>query len=270
MKEKNILQNHADGLMQLIQLDLPHVHAIDAHFTINHIIKARNETHQGGLAHASGANQRNRAAGWNIQADVCENLFALVVIKTDVFEADHPFDRFGEGMWLLGGSDLRRNRQNVSDAFKSCQGLLDGFHRVAQVSDWRVETIEIKEKRDQVGDGERAGDCHTGAEVNYKQLTDASGKVENGVENGHQLQSTQIFGQNKLDFVIHFIERVFLTGKSFYFPNTRETVVKYRVQLAERLLTGLESRAYQFAVTDQCKHDNWNWNKRQEGEIDIH
>src|ERR1700733_1775437 len=73
------------------QAHIPQVVAVNADATGGDIKKARDQVHQGGLAGAAGANQRDYLTPGDDQVDISENLafaFLIAIVEADVFDPD--------------------------------------------------------------------------------------------------------------------------------------------------------------------------------------
>ncbi len=83
-KEESVLQHHADLPAQRPQLYITHIHAVDGHAALRHVIEARQQVDHGRLACTRGADNRNRLPGLRHKVHVPEHRLARHILGTDI------------------------------------------------------------------------------------------------------------------------------------------------------------------------------------------
>src|SRR5207247_4707995 len=92
-EQHGLLHHYADLPSQGGQLDVAHVVAIDQHLATAHVVEARDQVGDGGLARAGGADEGDGLPGFDLEAHVLDDRPARVIRAADVFERDVAADR---------------------------------------------------------------------------------------------------------------------------------------------------------------------------------
>src|SRR6185436_2448951 len=101
-----------------------HVDAVDGDSPCGRIVEARNETEQGALARAGGADDRNALARPNLEVDASKDGLPLAVAEVHTFEP-HCARKLG-GAYCLGGAlDFDGCVENFEDPSSPDEALLD-------------------------------------------------------------------------------------------------------------------------------------------------
>ena len=89
-EEERILRDDADLAAQRAPSHVAHVDAVDQHASLPRVVEARHERREGRLAGTGSADQRDRAAGLDLEVDLGQHGSTGVVAETDPFEHDPP------------------------------------------------------------------------------------------------------------------------------------------------------------------------------------
>ena len=74
-KQLVLLQHHAHGAAQRVEVVLAHVHAADLHAALRHVVETGNELHEGRFARAGAAEDADGLARGNVEVDVPQRVF---------------------------------------------------------------------------------------------------------------------------------------------------------------------------------------------------
>ena len=117
-EKKHILQNNRDIAAKLMHIHLSHIHAVDLHRTVRHIIKPLEQIDDGGFAGAGRSHDTERFSCRNGNIDVLQNLLP-VHGKINVVKTDLSPD-FIKHFRMLIIFDLRLLRINLADLLIRC------------------------------------------------------------------------------------------------------------------------------------------------------
>ncbi len=94
---------------------------VDSDSALVHIVEARNEVHQAGLAGAGGAHQCNRLARFRHKADMTQyRIFSVIRIAEDNVGKLHAALEFLHDNGILPAPDRRFTFQHLMDTHGGC------------------------------------------------------------------------------------------------------------------------------------------------------
>ena len=144
VKQHRVLQHKTDLLAQGFLGELQHIDAVNQYPALVSVVKARNQSHHGGLPAPGGAHHTQLLAGVDGEVHALEHRRRRVVAKGDIFECDRAFRRFqfpGIGAVLddiVGVEDaldaLQRDRR-LGYRIGILRQILHGLEEFAQVGE---------------------------------------------------------------------------------------------------------------------------------------
>ena len=110
-KEDGVLEDIADLIAQIFQFVSANIVAVDVKRSGLHVVETRNETDDGGFSAAGGADDADKLAWLDFQANVGKDGVVGIVSEGDVDE----FDGAVEGFGLEAVGVVRKNEIGVED-----------------------------------------------------------------------------------------------------------------------------------------------------------
>ena len=117
-EKEHILQNNRDVAAELMHIHLSHIHTVNLHRAVRHIVKPLEQIDDGGFAGAGRPHDTERLSCRNGNIDVLQNLLP-VHDKVSVVKTDLSPD-FVKHLWMLVVFDLRLLRINLADLLIRC------------------------------------------------------------------------------------------------------------------------------------------------------
>ncbi|MCH8201029.1 MAG: phytase, partial [Chloroflexi bacterium] len=144
-----------------------------------HLVKARQQLGDGGLAAAGGANEGDGRASRDAQVEVAEDGVALDVGELDVFE-DEIAAAVGHGPGVRRPGDRGALAEDVPDARGGGHGALAGGYQLAEALDREDEHVQVLEEGDELAGGELAFEDEIAAEAEDDELAEGGQPGEEG------------------------------------------------------------------------------------------
>ena len=176
-EEKRILGDDPDLAAQRPTLNVSDVGTVHEHTAARDLVEARNERGQGGLAGASSADQRESAAGRDLEIDVFEDETAGLVAEVDILEANVPGPRRERPRPGTVG-DLLRLVENLEDALARRGRPLRLTDPHSEHAERHHEHGEQQEEGEEVARGHRSVDHHSPGHEKNGSLGDEWEKAE--------------------------------------------------------------------------------------------
>src|SRR5690606_319449 len=87
-EKRRLLQDDADLRAQRVERDVANVVIVDRHAALQHVVEARDQVDNGGLAGAGRAEQGDDLSGRGVQRHVVQNFPTAKIGEGNVFQAD--------------------------------------------------------------------------------------------------------------------------------------------------------------------------------------
>src|SRR4029079_8534593 len=135
---------------------------------------------EGGLARASGANQRYHFASTRMQGDVLQDWLLGRVSKANVLITHLTQHALGKVLELFRltsmNTVLTGSIHDVEDAFTGSTRCLQHLVQPVQASDWFIEERQIEHEADQLADSHAAGQHLTATDPENECKAQRTGK----------------------------------------------------------------------------------------------
>ena len=141
LEEPRVLEHHPDAGAELVAAHLRDVATVEADRTAVELVEPHDQVHEGGLARAGRADDRDRGAGLGDKVQVADEGLVRVVGEPDVVELDQPARlrvrerALGSGLW---SSKSRNSKTRSADAMPDCRTLTMEASWVSGCVNWRV------------------------------------------------------------------------------------------------------------------------------------
>ncbi len=196
-EQEAVLRHQADRAAQRGEGEVAHVGAADPHRAAGHVVEARQQQGDGGLAGAGGADDGHGLAGPHPQAEVVEHRVLAVVAEGHVVELDVGVGVLGQfaGVGRLG--DLRLGVDQLVDPLDAGAGLLaDGEHG-GQHPDRAGELGEVGGEGDEGAQRDLALGRHPAAEREHRDLAERRDRLQGRVVAGVEPHGAQPGGEQQ-------------------------------------------------------------------------
>ena len=147
LNRKVSCKHDADLLADRLGGDIAHIHAVNFDRAMRHIVEARQQVDDGGLARARWTDDGNGLPRFCGEGNFLQDRHAVFVFMRDFVELNLAFDlghRFGFGLVNHGGFFI----ENGKDAFRACDGILDICPQHGDLLDGLVEALHVGEEGD--------------------------------------------------------------------------------------------------------------------------
>ena len=135
----------------------------------------------------------------------------------------------------------------------------------AETAHGLVEHFQVEEEGNQIGDGQCALQRQAAAEVDDHQQAQRGGEVDEGLEDGHELERAQIGALVMFDAIADAVDLFLFAGEGFDFADAGKVVVEHGVEVAEHALAFGESRADAAGINAQGENHQGDGHKAEQG-----
>ena len=165
-EEERVLRDHTDRAPQRGELHVAHVGTVDEHAARGDVVEARDQRRQRRLPGARLSDQRDRAAGGDVELDPVEHGAALEVFEADVLEAQvAAAGRQLDRVRPLG--DLLRLVHDLEDPLARGSRALRLADPHAERAQRHHQHAEVEVESDEAADRERAARHHPRADEQH-------------------------------------------------------------------------------------------------------
>ena len=133
-EQEDILLNDPDALAEALLREVADIVSVHGHTAAGHIVKARDQVAHGGLSAAGLSHQRDSLPGRDVQADMIEDLRAVVVREGDVLKCDIAF-HIRQDPGIRGVLDLGLRPHQLHKPVKSGHALRVDLHELHELAD---------------------------------------------------------------------------------------------------------------------------------------
>ena len=241
---------------------------------MRHIIEARQQVDDGGLARAGGPHNGDGLPGLGGEGDLVQHRHALLVLMGDFVELDPALDLghgFGVGFIDNGGLFI----QDGEDAFGACDGVLDIGPQHGDLLDGLVEALDVGQE----GDDQAQGDSGAEQGLSLEQVpaADAGDDGQRDIREGFQRRSQRRgvgdgahvgIAVGGVDF-LELLDVLIGAVEGLHFAYRGDALLQLGVDIADLLAASAEGFACLFGEIQRSQeHDGGNGKREQrEGQV---
>ncbi len=182
-EQERLLEHDADLPAQVLEADLPEVHAVDLDDAVVHVVESGDQVHGGGLAHAGLAHQADHLPRRHVEVDLLEHGLALVVAEGDLPEG-HPPLRVGHRDRVRVLVGLRGGVDDLEDALGPGEGPRHPGVDLAEPLEGAVEEPHVGVERQEGAQGQVSPDDLLPPEQPDGRHAEAGHQARGGEEDG--------------------------------------------------------------------------------------
>ena len=211
-EQEHILLHDANRAAQVRQLEGADVLPVQQNRALAHLIEARDQLAQRGLAAARGADQRQHLARRDVQIHVFQHAAALFIGEGHVFKADVAHHVF-KGLGVRRVHDIRLFAHHFLKAVEARHAGVELLHKLRQPPDGALDGGHIQVEGDELCQRQLAIHDQKAAKQQHQQAHGVQQQFHAAVEHGHGAVKALFRALEALVPVAKFADLIALIGE---------------------------------------------------------